>query len=244
MLCCVDTSVLCYVVLTQVCCVAGSGTSLAPAHQTDSIGQVTSASKYVLNSKAGDDTSTKSDATEPPTSNSDIVIVAAAHGHTSVDSSTSSGTSNEHKGAAVIAPTAIVATPSPRIPTDIKTNGLVLHQNEAADDISDAVDSCQVAVKQNGVLPFLPHPPSSPKPDKRFSPRDKPQDTVVVSQPVAIVTNGALKTNSNNVEHCVRQDTGHVCDGHGEVGPLELRNTARTAPVMTPEESACKVGPL
>ena len=227
-----------------MCCVAGSGTSLAPAHQTDSVGQVTSASKYVLNSKAGDDTSSKSDATEPPTSNSDIVIVAAAHGHTSGDSSASSGTSSEHKGAAVVAPTAVVATPSPWIPTDIKANGLVLHQNEATDDTSDAVDSCHVTVKQNGVLPFLPRPPSSPKPDKCPSPRDKQQDTVVLSQPVAIVTNGALKTNSNNGDHCVRQDDGHVCDGHREVEPLELRNTARTAPVMTPEESASKVGPL
>ena len=242
----------------------GSGTSLAPGTQVDSVGDgqavSTAASKYVFNSKADDDASTKSssehmtvlsDTTEHLTPCNDVIIVAAAHGDTSIDGSASSGSSKRNESP-VVAPTAIVIPPTAHVPTaatDLKANGVVLHQNEMTDLESDgdAVDSCHI--KQNGVLPFSPHPPISPKPERRVSPRDK-RDAVTVShqQPDAIVTNGDLKKMTENVESltpddkCVNHEVEHVCDANGEVAPLELTNTSRTAPVTTEEEMACKVG--
>ena len=239
--------------------VAGSGTSLPT--QTDSLGSrqavSTAASKYVLNSKASDDASTKSSehTTETAEQNNDCIIVAAAHGDTSTNGGSSSGSSNHNDGVAVVAPTAVVTAQSctPTRVTDLKSNGFVVHNDDCSEVEmnGDLVDSSSDVIKQNGVPHLAPHPPTSPKPERRFSPRDK-RDVTIVSDhiPVAIVTNGASKTVTDNVDgftpgdECVNHEAGHVGDGSGEVAPLELTNTMRTAPVIAREETTCKVGLL
>ena len=233
--------------------VAGSGTSLP--NQTDSLGSrqavSTAASKYVLNSKASDDASTKSSehATEPVEQNNDCIIIAAAHGGTSTDGGSSSGSSNHNDGVAVVAPTAVVIMQSctPTRVTDLKSNGFVVHNDDCVETETngDSVDSSSDVIKQNGVPHFAPHPPTSPKPEQRFSPRDK-RDVTTVSEhePVAIVTNGASNTVDNLIpgDQCINHEVGRVHGGSGEVAPLVLTNTTRTAPVVAQEETTCKVG--
>ena len=205
----------------------------------------TAASKYVLNSKASDDASTKSleHTTETTEKNNDCIIVAAAHGDTSTNGGSSSGSSNHNDGVAVV----IAQTCTPVRATDLKLNGFVVHTDECAETETngDSVDSSSDVIKQNGVPHFAPHPPTSPKSERRFSPRDK-RDVTIVSDhiPVAIVTNGASKTVDNLTpgDECINHEAGHVCDGSGEVAPLELINTTRIPPVISQEETAYKVG--
>ena len=229
----------------------------------------------MLNSKASDDASTRSsehttavssETTEHPEhttetkssehtietaeQNNDIIIVAAAHGDTSADGGSSSG-SSYHDSAAVVAPTAVVTTCTSARVTDLKSNGFVIHNDQCAETGTDgeSVDSCSDVIKQNGVPHFAPHPPTSPKPERRFSPRDKRDVTTVFdNNPVAVVTNGALNAVTDNVDgftpgdECVNHEGGHVRDGSGEVAPLELTNTMRTPPLISQEETTCKVG--